>query len=120
MSGHGLKKLLLMQKSQGCLKLSLPVFHFPSGRNLKQKCLNAGLRTMLGDICKHGIDSITCHSLRSAILTALHEASSTATASDIKEWGRWKSTASDAYTKLYRKHKRALFDSVECPDHVNL
>jgi hypothetical protein len=107
-----LKRLLLMQNKQGSLKLNLPVFRFPSGRNLTQKCLNAVLKTMLGDIYKQGIDSITCHSLRSAIPTALHEAPSTATASDIKEWGRWSSTASEAYTKLHRKHKRAVFDKV--------
>jgi hypothetical protein len=108
-----LKKLLLMQNKQGSLKLNLPVFRFPSGRNLTQKCLNAVLKTMLGDIYKQGIDSITCHSLRSAIPTALHEAPSTATASDIKEWGRWSSSASEAYTKLHRKHKKALFDKVK-------
>jgi hypothetical protein len=78
----------------------------------KQKCLNAVLKTLLGDIYRHGTDSITCHSLRSAIPTALQEAPNTATASDIKEWGRWKSTSSEAYTKLHRKHKKALFDTV--------
>jgi hypothetical protein len=107
-----LKKLLLLQKDQGCLKSSLPVFRFPSGRNLTQKCLNAVLKTLLGDIYRHGTDSITCHSLTSAIPTALQEAPNTATASDIKEWGHWKSTSSEAYTKLHRKHKKALFDTV--------
>jgi hypothetical protein len=34
-----LKKLLLMQNNQGCLKLNLLVFRFISGRNLTQKCL---------------------------------------------------------------------------------
>ncbi len=107
-----LKRLLLLQKNQGCLKLSLPVFRFPSGRNLTQKCMNAVLKTLLGDIYRQGTDSITCHSIRSAIPTALQEAPDTATATDIKEWGRWKSTSSEAYTKLHRKHKKALFNTV--------
>jgi hypothetical protein len=69
-----LQRLFLMQHDAGMLNSALPVFCFPSGRALMLRSLNKILKTVLGDIIKGGQDSITCHSLRSAIPTTLNEA----------------------------------------------
>jgi hypothetical protein len=67
---------------------------------------------MLGDIYISGADSITCHSLRSAIPTALHKAPLIATTADTKEWGRWRSDSHAAYTKQHSRHKKFLFEKI--------
>jgi hypothetical protein len=107
-----LKRLFLMQNEIGILSKAMPVYRFPSGRNLTLRNLNVILRELLGDIYKKGTDSITCHSLRAAIPTALHESMHNTEHTDTKEWGRWKSNAHRAYTKLQTKHKQHLFGRV--------
>ncbi len=107
-----LKKLYEMHKNSGLFYIGMPVFCFPSGKNLTLKCLNAVLKGLLGDIYKEGTDSITCHSLRMAIPTALNEAPSSTSNTDTKEWGRWKSNAHLAYAKLHKKHKLQLFGKI--------
>jgi hypothetical protein len=107
-----LQRLFLMQHDAGILKKTLPVFRFPSGRALTLSSLNGILKTTLGDIYISGTDSITCHSLRSAIPTALHKAPLIATTADTKEWGRWRSDSHVAYTKQHSKHKKFLFDKI--------
>jgi hypothetical protein len=107
-----LKKLSEMQTNCGLFDRGLPVFRFPSGRNLTLKCLNSVLKSLLGDIYKEGTDIITCHSLRMAIPTALNGAPNSTTATDTKEWGRWRSNAYLAYTKQHKKHKQQLFTKI--------
>ncbi len=107
-----LKRLNQMQKETGILGRDVPVFPFPSGKNLTLKNLNMILGELLGDIYRKGIDSITCHSMRSAIPTALHEASHSTAQTDTKEWGRWKSNAHTVYAKQQKKHKQQLFSRV--------
>ncbi len=50
--------------------------------------------------------------MRAAIPTALHESMHNTEHTDIKEWGRWRSNAHKAYTKLQTKHKQQLFGRV--------
>jgi integrase len=107
-----LQRFFLMQHEAGMLNSALPVFRFPSGRALTPRCLNKILKTVLGDILKDGQDSITCHSLRSAIPTALNEAPHIASTADTKDWGRWKSDSHKAYTKQHSRHKKFLFDKI--------
>jgi hypothetical protein len=107
-----LQRLFLMQHEAGILKTALPVFRFPSGRALTLRSLKGILKTMLGDIYKSGADSISCHSLRSAIPTALNEAPHIASAADTNEWDRWKLDSHKAYTKQHSKHKKFLFEKI--------
>jgi hypothetical protein len=109
-----MKKLCEMYKDSGLYDRGLPVFRFPSGKNLTLKCLNAVLKGLLGDIYKEGTDNITCHSLRMAIPTALNETPSSTSVTDKKEWGRWKSNAYLAYAKQHKKHKLQLFRKITC------
>jgi hypothetical protein len=67
---------------------------------------------MLGDIYISGADSITGHSLRSAIPTALNEAPHIASTADTKEWGRWRSDSHTAYTKQHSKHRKFLLEKI--------
>jgi hypothetical protein len=107
-----LAKLREMQKNEGLFDKGLPVFRFPSGRNLTLKCLNSVLKSLLGDIYKEGTDSVSCHSLRMAIPTALNEAPNSTSVTDTKEWGRWHSNAYLAYTKQHKKKKQQLFEKI--------
>jgi hypothetical protein len=50
--------------------------------------------------------------MRSAIPTALHEASHSTAQTDTKEWGRWKSNTHTVYAKHQKKHKQQLFNRV--------
>jgi hypothetical protein len=60
-----LKKLFLMQHESGMLKLNLPVFRLPSGKNLTPKTLNVVLKALLGDIFKkrHGQHHLPQHEI---------------------------------------------------------
>jgi hypothetical protein len=107
-----LKRLFLMQNEMGILSKNMPVYRFPSGKNLTLKKLNMVLREMLGDIFKEGTDSITCHSLRTAIPTALHKTMQSTALTDTKDWGRWKSDAHKSYTKHHKRHRQNLFNRV--------
>jgi hypothetical protein len=110
-----LKKLFLMQNEKGMLKLNLPVFRLPSGKNLTPKNLNVVLEVLLGNIFRKGTDSITCHSMRSAIPTALHETSHSMAHSDTREWGRWKSTASQHTQSSTRNTKSNCSEELRMP-----
>jgi hypothetical protein len=107
-----LKRLFLMQNEMGILCKNMPVYRFPSGKNLTLKKLNMVLRELLGDIYKEGTDSITCHSLRSAIPTALHKTEQSTALTDAKDWGRWKSEAHKSYTKHHKRHRQNIFNRV--------
>ncbi len=107
-----LKKLHSLHNDWGMYDKTMPVFHFPSGKNLTLRCLNTVLKGLLSDICKNGTDSITCHSMRMAIPTALNEASSSTASADTKEWGRWRSNAHTAYAKQHIRHKQQLFNKI--------
>jgi hypothetical protein len=107
-----LRKLHSLHNEWGMYDKTMPVFRFPSGKNLTLRCLNKVLKGLLSDICINGTDSITCHSMRMAIPTALNEASGSTATAETKEWGRWRSNAHTAYAKQHIRHKQQLFNKI--------
>jgi hypothetical protein len=107
-----LRMLHAMQAQQELNLPHLPVFRFSSGKNLTPSQLNSVLAQLLQDICSPGTNTITCHSFRAGIPTALSLHPEIASSDDIKGWGRWNSECYNRYTRLRHDQKRAIFDKI--------
>jgi hypothetical protein len=91
---------------------SSPVFRFASGKNLTPSRLNKILASLLTDICSPTTNTITCHSFRAGIPSALSLHPELASSDDIKGWGRWQSDCYTRYTRLRHGQKRAIFEKI--------
>jgi hypothetical protein len=107
-----LKKLILLNKKIDRLDKGLPVFTFESGKFLTVQGLNNILRQLLADVVDPERDSITCHSFRAAVPSALMKHPSLASSDDVKGWGRWSSEAYQKYTRLKTDQKRGIFQKI--------
>ena len=107
-----LAKLAEDQKKLGMFQPGMPVFRFPSGKNLTPAKLNKILHELLKDIYKAGSNSISCHSFRAGIPSALRMFPDLASTEDIKGWGRWASDCHSKYTRLRVDQRRAIFRKI--------
>jgi hypothetical protein len=89
-----------------------PVFAFESGKFLTVQGLNIILKQLLADVVDPSRDSISCHSFRAAIPSALTRHPALATSDDVKGWGRWSSEAYQRYTRLKTDQKRSIFNKI--------
>jgi hypothetical protein len=89
-----------------------PVFTFSSGKFLTVQSLNTILKQLLSDVVDPVRDSISCHSFRAAIPSALTRHPTLATSDDVKGWGRWSSEAYQRYTRLKTDQKRSIFNKI--------
>ena len=106
------RALLSLHKSQlkaGGGKPEDPVFTYPTGRYLTTSGLNAVFRVLLSDMCDFKKDTISCHSLRAGIPSALSRFPDLMSSDDVKGWGRWSSEAYQRYTRLKIDQKREIF-----------
>ena len=97
------------QKSLGRGRPQDPVFTYPSGRFLTTNALNSAFKTLLSDVCDFKQDTISCHSLRAGIPSALSRFPDLLSSDDVKGWGRWSSEAYQRYTRLKVDQKRDIF-----------
>ena len=100
---------LQAQKKLGWGRIQDPVFTYPSGKFLTPSGLNAIFKSLLGDICDFERNSISCHSLRAGIPSALSRFPDLMSSDDVKGWGRWSSEAYQRYTRLKIDQKREIF-----------
>jgi len=107
-----LKALQLEQMQAGLFSPDTPVFRFASGENLTTSRFNEILADLLHDICSKDTNTITCHSFRAGVPTALSLHPDLANSEDIKGWGRWNSDCYTRYTRLRHDQKRAIFDKI--------
>jgi hypothetical protein len=107
-----LKKLRTLQKEKGIYDPSLPVFRFASGSYLTPPRLNRILSKLLVDICRPGIDSISCHSFRAGIPSILSLFPELVTSEMIKGWGRWHSECYIRYTRLQLPQRQKIFGKI--------
>jgi hypothetical protein len=107
-----LKKLIRLNEHLGRLNSGLPVFTFESRKFLTVQGLNELLKQLLSDVIDPERDSITCHSFRAAVPSALMRHPSLATSDDVKGWGRWSSEAYQRYTRLKTDQKRGIFEKI--------
>jgi hypothetical protein len=89
-----------------------PVFLFPSGKLLTPATLNKTLSMLLQDMCRPGENSVSCHSFRAGIPTALSLFPDLVSNDEIKGWGRWQSDCYERYTRLKHDQKRKIFDKI--------
>ena len=106
------KALLNHYKSQcklGWGRPQDPVFILPSGKFLTTAGLNSIFRLLFEDICDFKRHTISCHSLRAGIPSALSRFPDLMSSDDVKGWGRWSSEAYQRYTRLKIDQKREIF-----------
>jgi hypothetical protein len=105
-----LKKLFTL--SGGSVRVDRPLFTFASGKFLTVQGLNSILRNLLQGVVDPSRDSITCHSFRAAVPSALTRHPTLASSDDVKGWGRWSSEAYQRYTRLKTDQKRSIFNKI--------
>jgi hypothetical protein len=105
-----LKRLMVI--SGGSRSAGQPVFTFASGKFLTVQGLNSILKELLSDVVDPARDSISCHSFRAAVPSALTRHPTLATSDDVKGWGRWSSEAYQRYTRLKTDQKRSIFNKI--------
>jgi hypothetical protein len=107
-----LKKLLELQKKEMNWSKDLPVFTFCSGKFLTPKELNNTLKSLLGDLFQPGLNSITCHSFRAAIPSAVCAWPEKFEVKELQEWSRWRGSSYVNYCRSFRDQRRKLFDKI--------
>jgi len=87
------------------------VFNFKN-KPLTVAVFNNILKKCFHEICKNESDSITSHSFRAAIPTAIMKVGVDDYADTIKKWGGWNSNCYTLYTKLESGQKRVIFSKI--------
>ena len=101
-----------LQAKLGRAQLSDPVFSFPSGKLLTPAAFNSSLRSLLSDICDFKRDTISGHSFRAGIPSAVARCPDLMSSDDIKNWGRWASSTYQRYTRLKNEEKAQIFKKI--------
>ena len=107
-----LRKHFTMQQECGRGSPQHPVFIYPSGKNLTPSGFNSSLRILLADICDFQRDTISGHSFRAAVPSALSRFSDLMSSDDVKGWGRWSSECYQRYTRLKTEQKAQIFKKI--------
>jgi hypothetical protein len=107
-----LTRMYWQQKEAGLGGLESAVFTYATGKQLTREGLNAALKTLLEPLFDFTEGSISCHSFRAALPSALAARPQQVSAEDIKNWGRWSSDAYQTYTRLKHQQKRELYSKI--------
>ena len=107
-----LRKHFTMQQECGRGSPQHPVFIYPSGKNLTPSGFNSSLRILLADICDFQRDTISGHSFRAAVPSALSRFPDLMSSDDVKGWGRWSSECYQRYTRLKTEQKAQIFKKI--------
>jgi hypothetical protein len=107
-----LKKLMFVKSKSGEINKDEPVFTFDTGKHLTINMLNNLLRDLLADVLVSGRDSISAHSFRAGVPSALMRNPSLASSDDVKGWGRWSSETYQRYTRLRTDQKKSIFEKI--------
>ena len=89
-----------------------PVFSFENGKYFTPAGLNTSLGFLLSDICSPGENSISCHSFRAGIPTALSFFPDLVSSDDVKGWGHWSSDCYEKYSRLKHHQKQSIFEKI--------
>jgi hypothetical protein len=107
-----LSKLYWQQREAGLGGGDTAVFTYCSGKQLTREGLNAALKTLLEPVFDFRQGSISCHSFRAALSSALASRPNQVSAEDIKHWGRWSSDTYQTYTRLKHDQKKELYGKI--------
>ena len=89
-----------------------PVFCFDSGKNLTLSNLNSTIRSLLEGVLGEDSMLFSGHSFRAAIPAVLAKFPEHSSSDEIMGWGRWKSSAYLAYTRLKADQRRKVFGKI--------
>ena len=109
---EALKRQFRIQRSVGLGRPQDPVFSFSPGKLLTPARFNSSLRVLLADICDFERDSITGHSFRAGIPSAVARCPELMSSDDVKNWGRWSSSTYERYQRLKSDEKLAIFEKI--------
>jgi len=90
---------------------AMPVFTFDNGRHLTKQNFNATLTDLLKNIPGLEKGIISGHSFRAGIPSMLNK-NPECNSNISKEWGRWKSQASDLYARIHYEARRSCFEKI--------
>jgi site-specific recombinase XerD len=107
-----LERMYWQQKAAGLGRPETAVFTYATGKQLTRDGLNAALKTLLEPLFDFSQGSISCHSFRAALPSALAARPHQVSAEDIKHWGRWSSDTYQSYTRLKQDQKRELYKKI--------
>jgi hypothetical protein len=107
-----LTKLKEMAIAEGKFSMNSPVFTFASGKFLTTCKLNQILRELLKDIYVPGVSSISAHSFRAAIPSAIGAFPDRMLVSELKDWGNWKGDSYKVYVRMRKSQRKAIFKKV--------
>jgi hypothetical protein len=114
--GHGccpVSALRTLRNSRvSTLHPDFPVFQFISGKFLTPNLFNSCLKDLLRPWLGASADSLSAHSFRAALPSALATDPSSLMSTDLKLWGRWHSASYSLYTRLKYDQKKSLFDKI--------
>jgi integrase len=89
-----------------------PVFKLKNGTFLTTTTINNTLHKLLTPFLGEAAKSISGHSFRAALASALASRPDLATSDDVRNWGRWSSSSFLLYTRLKLNQKRVIFNKV--------
>jgi integrase len=107
-----LKKLEQLQKTEKMHCKEMPVFTFASGTYLTTNSLNGLLKELFAGTGIEGTDSISCHSFRAALASAICSWPDRFVVNELQEWSRWRGSSYTAYCRSYREQRRKLFEKI--------
>jgi site-specific recombinase XerD len=107
-----LERMHQQQREAGRGGLDEAVFTFITGKQLTRSGLNAALKSLLSPLFDFSQGSISCHSFRAALPSALAARPQQVSAEDIKHWGRWSSDTYQSYTRLKQDQKKHLYAKI--------
>ena len=107
-----LKALKQMLDHENKIAWDSPIFWESNDTVLTMEAMNRALKVIFKDICLEGVDSITCHSFRAAIPTAVMKLGIPKHEHILKNWGRWSSNCFRTYAKLQTGQKKIMFDNI--------
>jgi hypothetical protein len=102
----------LYAKSKGVNKQNIPIFQFKDKSFLSCSTVNNFLIEFLRPVIGNEAAHVTGHSFRAALPLALVNSPDIANESDVKQWGRWSSSAYKLYTRLAPRQKRVIFQKI--------
>ena len=102
----------LWKKRGQFVHINTPVFSFENGKYLTPAGLNISRSHLLSDMCFPGKNSVSCHSFRAGIPTALSFFPDLVSSDDVKGWGRWSSDCYEKYSRLKHQQKQSIFGKI--------
>jgi len=103
-----LRTLETISKETGVYERKDPIFKFKSGNFLTVQTMNNVIENLLSQFTDEK-NTLSCHSFRAAIPSAIAAHPNKVTVAEVKEWGQWHSDSYKKYTRQERDKNREMF-----------